>query len=405
MIVCDVARRLSDDGYGVSVVNVADDHVAALIDLGSATFTRTSEQLPSERLVMPRVVRFAGPRLVELVEEPARSLGPGEVRVATAYSGISAGTELTAYRGTNPYLTHRWDADDRLFVPGASTVSYPVDGWGYSEVGRVVEVAADVSGPAVGDLVWGIWGHREEAVVVAEAVRTHVLAPGSAPMTGVFARVGAIALNAVLASDVRLGETLVVFGQGVIGLLVTRLGVLSGAVVVAVDGVPARRAAALSAGAGQVLSPEVDVAATVRALTGHRGADVAVEISGSYRALHEAVRTVSVDGRVVAAGFYQGEGAGLRLGEEFHLNRVQVVASQIGGVPTGTASRWTVGRLQETFMRLVHDGRLDPVPLVTHVVPAAQVADAYELLDRAPGDALQVVLDFTAGDSPPAAEA
>jgi len=346
---------------------------------------------------MPRVVRFTSPRVVELAQESSPAVGRGEVRVQTLYSGISAGTELTAYRGTNPYLTRRWDSADRIFVPGASTVSYPVDGWGYSEVGRVVEIAADVSRPAVGDLVWGIWGHREEAVVAAERVRDHVLDPGSAPMAGVFARVGAIALNAVLASEVRLGECLVVFGQGVIGLLVSRLAALSGAEVVAVDAVPARQAAALAGGVRKVLSPEEDVAGMVRAMTGHRGADVAVEISGSYRALHEAVRSVGVDGRVVAAGFYQGDGVGLRLGEEFHLNRVQVVASQIGGVPAATAPRWSVERLQATFMSLVHDGRIDPVPLVTHLVAAAQAASAYELLDRAPGDALQVVLDFTDG--------
>ena len=46
------------------------------------------------------------------------------------------GTELTAYRGSNPYLTSTWDAERRLFVEGAPTFGYPVEGWGYSEVGR-----------------------------------------------------------------------------------------------------------------------------------------------------------------------------------------------------------------------------------------------------------------------------
>ena len=344
---------------------------------------------------MPLVVRFAGPGKVELAEEAAHPLAEGDVRVRTSYSGISAGTELTAYRGTNPYLLHRWEPDDRLFVPGAATVSYPIDGWGYSEVGQVVEAAPDVVEPSVGDVVWGIWGHREEAVIEADRLRGHVLPPGVPEVYGVFARVGAIALNATLASEARLGEWVVVFGQGVFGLLATRLAVLSGANVLAVDSIPARREAAVALGARQAALPSDDVARRLRQLTDGRGADVAVELSGSYRALHEAVRSVGVGGRVVAAGFYQGDGVGLRLGEEFHLNRVQIVASQIGGVPPAAAPRWTVERLQTTFMRLVADGRVDPGPLVTNTVAAAEVASAYDLLDRAPGDAMQVVIDFT----------
>jgi len=221
---------------------------------------------------MPYVVRFTAPGKVELAEEAAPPLGVCQVRVRTSFSGISAGTELTAYRGTNPYLTHRWDSDDRLFVPDVATVSYPIDGWGYSEVGQVVEAAPDVIEPKVGDVVWGIWGHRQEAVVEAGLLRDHVLPPGVPEMNGVFARVCAIALNAILASEVRLGEGLVVFGQGVIGLLATRLAVLSGADVFAVDSVPARREAALALGAREVASPSDDVVRRLRQVTGGRGA-------------------------------------------------------------------------------------------------------------------------------------
>jgi threonine dehydrogenase-like Zn-dependent dehydrogenase len=121
---------------------------------------------------------------------------------------------------------------------------------------------------------------------------------------------------------------------------------------------------------------------------------VAIELSGSYRALHEAIRTVRPEGVVVAAGFYQGDGVGLRLGEEFHHNRVSVVASQIGGVPRGMAGEWDVERLQLTFMEQVASDALDPLPLVSHRFAAADVADAFALLDQGSDDALQVVLDF-----------
>lgn len=368
----------------------------------------------------PVAVSFTGPRSVTLVEEARSPLLPGTVRVATLYSGISAGTEMTAYRGSNVYLTKLWDPARRLFTVGSQSFDYPVTGWGYSEVGEVVEVAEAVDGAdgaedadgaagaasssavAVGDVVYGIWGHRSEAVLPATALAGRRLPPGVDPVAGVFARVGAIALNAVLAADLHLGETVAVFGQGVIGLLTTRLAALSGARVVAVDALAPRLELAAALGAAHTVDASTGAdtggAGVAERIKAHvpDGADVSIEISGSYRALHEAVRSTAPGGRVVAAGFYQGEGAGLHLGEEFHHNRIQVIASQIGGVPSGLAGRWTPERLHRVFMGLVADGRLDVGPLVSHVVPCDDVVEAYRLIDEDPAKTLEVVLDFRA---------
>jgi 2-desacetyl-2-hydroxyethyl bacteriochlorophyllide A dehydrogenase len=333
----------------------------------------------------------------------------GHSRVRTLYSGISAGTEMTAYRGSNPYLTRTWDPARRLFSDGGHTFAYPLRGWGYSEVGVVVEVAEELTdeltgeltgnpvAPALapGDLVYGVWGHRSEAVLPTARLAQSVLPAESDPLHGIFVRVGAIALGAVLSADVHLGEHVAVFGQGVLGLLTTQLVILNGGNVIAVDTLPGRLTLARAWGARTVAAQVGDIAAAVRA---QADVDVAVEISGSYAALHEAVRTVGVGGRVVAAGFYQGEGVGLRLGEEFHHNRVHVVASQIGGVPAALRDRWTVERLHRVFAELMLAGRVDVAPLVTDVVPAADVATAFRLLDEHPQDALQVVLDFRTED-------
>ncbi|WP_405679328.1 zinc-binding alcohol dehydrogenase [Streptomyces sp. NBC_01511] len=368
---------------------------------------------------MERVVQFTAPRHVEVAAHASAPLPPGHLRVRTRYSGISAGTELTAYRGTNPYLTRTWDPDARIFRDGAAGIEYPVAGWGYSEVGEVTEVSPELererdrqlglglelegdrgTGPAVGlprvgDLVWGIWGHRSEGIVPVERMIGHTLPEGLEPLAGAFARVGAIAYNAVLAADIHIGEDITVFGQGVIGLLTTRLAQLNGARVTAVDALDGRLATARAYGASRTLNALTDaVAESVREATDGRGADVAIEISGAYPALHEALRSVTVGGRVVASGFYQGDGAGLRLGDEFHHNRVQLISSQIGGLPPQLAGRWTVERLQRTFLALVAEGRVDVASLVSHVVPAAEAADAYALLDERPADALQIVLEF-----------
>jgi 2-desacetyl-2-hydroxyethyl bacteriochlorophyllide A dehydrogenase len=353
------------------------------------------------------VVQFVGARRVEVVHVDDVPLPPASVRVRTLYSGISAGTELTAYRGTNPYLTRVWDERQRLFVTGEAgdaAPAYPLSGWGYSEVGTVTEVAADVAGrpgvPTVGEVVWGIWGHCSEVVLPASTVKDHVVPCGLDPLAATFARVGAVALNAVLAADVNLGETVAIFGQGVIGLLATRLATLSGARVVACDAIPARLKRAAEFGATATVDVSTTAAAeTVRSISAGRGADVAIDLSGNHHALHEAVRCVGVGGRVVAAGFYQGEAVGLRLGEEFHHNRVELVCSQIGGPPARLAGRWDQARMNHTFLRLAAAGEIDPACLVTHRVRVPDdVAAAYEMLDDRPAEALQVVLDYTDDD-------
>lgn len=350
---------------------------------------------------MPYGIELTAPRTVAVAEHPAEPLRPSAVRVRTLYSGLSAGTELATFRATSPYLNKTWDAHRRLFVAGDPTFGFPVSVWGYSEVGRVMECGDEVAGLAPGDLVWGIWGHRSEAVLDAERLTGHVLAEGTPPLQGVFARVGAVALNAIFAAEVRLGETVAIFGQGVIGLIATQLARAAGADVLAVDLQEGRLGRAADLGATPVPADDPPGAgAAVRERTDGRGADAAIELSGSYRALHEAIRSVGADGLVAAAGFYQGEARGLSLGEEFHHNRVRVVASQIGGVPTPMAPRWTPARLHATFMAMVQAGRVAVEPLVSHVVPAEEAQSAYDLLDRTDPSVLQVVLSFDEQERP-----
>jgi threonine dehydrogenase-like Zn-dependent dehydrogenase len=341
------------------------------------------------------VVRFTGPRQVDIREYVEPALDAHHVRLRTLYSGISAGTELTAYRGSNPYLAKRWDPARRLFVDGATTVDYPVEGWGYEEVGEVAEVGEQVADIAVGDVVWGAWGPRSTTVMRAEDAVPRLLATGVNPMLGIFSQVGAIALNTMLDADIHVGEYVAVFGQGAPGLLVTQLARLNGATVIAVDALPRRLELARALGAQHtLLAGQVPVGEEVKRLTEGRGADVSIEISGSYGALHEAIRATAYSARVVSAGFYQRDGAGLFLGEEFHHNRVQLVCSQISGIAPQHANRWDGMRLRQAFMRLATQGRLELESLVTHTFAAQDAGAAFQLLDQRPDQAVQVVLKF-----------
>jgi 2-desacetyl-2-hydroxyethyl bacteriochlorophyllide A dehydrogenase len=342
------------------------------------------------------VVTFEGRGAVALREEADPPLGADDVRLRTLYSGISAGTELTAYRGSNPYLDKGWDADRRLFVPGDdASIRYPVSGWGYEEVGSVEEVGDGVEAVGLGQVIWGTWGHRSRVVVKQAWAAARVLPAGTDPLVGVFSQIGSIALNAVLDANVHLGETVAVFGQGVPGLLVTQLLRISGATVIAVDAIPRRLELSRSLGADHVVDFAADSPAEiVKGLTQQRGADVSIEISGSSAALHEAIRATAYNSRVVASGFFQGPATSLALGEEFHHNRIEVVCSQISGVNRALDHRWDEARLQRTFMALAAERRVEVHPLISHTFPVERAADAFRLLDERPEETVQVVLDF-----------
>ena len=338
-------------------------------------------------LTAPRALCF------ELIEnEP---LGRDEVRIRTLFSGISAGTELTQYRGTSPFMHRRWDEERRLFVASETpSWPYPIRTLGYEEVGEIVEIGDDVADLDVGQRLYGTWNHKTHHIASADYARERLLPADADPRIGIFSHIGAVALNGIHDAEIRLGDTVAVFGLGVPGQIVAQAARASGARVIGVDPDPARRQTARSLGAAEVLDPaDIGAAEAIKALTGGRGADVCIEISGAAPALADAIRAVAYSARVVVMGFFQGEVA-LRLGEEFHLNRPQLISSQIGGVAPETSYRWSKPRLWRTAVELQHQGVLNLLPLISHVAPFAEAPALFARLDAGERNMLQAMLDF-----------
>jgi 2-desacetyl-2-hydroxyethyl bacteriochlorophyllide A dehydrogenase len=347
---------------------------------------------------MGKVVVFTSPRTVDFESFEDTPLGPREMRVRTLYSGISAGTELTAYRGSNPYLSKQWDSQKRLFLASESpSQPYPLSGWGYEEVGEVIEVSPDVTSLKAGDIVYGTWGHRTHHILQEEYARQRIKPEGLDPILAIYSHLGPIALNGILDANIHVGETVAVFGLGVVGQVIAQLARLSGAHVIGVDMLEKRLQLARELGAIEHgFNPgESSPAEKIKELTNGRGADVTFEASGNAHGLHEAVRATAYSARVVALGFYQGQAQGLSLGEEFHHNRISIVCSQISNVDPALSYRWDRLRLIHTIMDLQAQGSLNLRPVITHVIPFKDAAQAFRILDETPDQALQIVLDFS----------
>ena len=345
---------------------------------------------------MGKQLVLTGVRQLEFETFDDAPLQPDEVRIKTIYSGISAGTEMTQYRGTNPFMHKRFDEATRLYLESDTpSWTYPVPNLGYEEVGDVIEVGSAVADIPLGARVFGPWWHRTHFVADVEWVRQRLMPPGANPLIGIFSHIGAVALNGVHEGHVRIGDTVAVFGLGTPGQIVAQAARASGARVIAVDLHDARLDMAKRLGAHITLNPkQVKVAEEIKRLTDHRGADVVFEVSGSSIALNEAIRAVAYSARVVAMGLIQNEARGLYLSEEFHHNRVNLVCSQIGGVDPESKYRWDKLRLQQTAVRLQAEGILNLIPLVTHRAPFERAPELFELIDRAPENVVQAVIEF-----------
>jgi threonine dehydrogenase-like Zn-dependent dehydrogenase len=250
----------------------------------------------------------------------------------------------------------------------------------------------------VGDVVHVPLPHREtQTITIAdEPAAPWLRVPAEVePERAALLQSATIALQAVHDAQIKVGDRVAVLGLGTFGLLAVQLARLNGAAwIAAVDPIAERRDLASRFGAAHTLDPEAgDVGRAVKVASGE-GVDVAIEFSGRYAALHEAMRSVRLAGTVVAAGFYLGAADDLRLGEEWHHNRLTLVGSMSGWGAPHRDARWDRRRLRATALELFADRRLDVDAFVTHRIPFERAADAYEFIDRRPGEALRVLLTY-----------
>src|SRR5918911_1992246 len=325
---------------------------------------------------------FTAPRTAEFRSERVLPPGPGEARILTTASALSQGTEMLVYRGEVP-------ADLPLDLPTlVGSFGFPIK-YGYATIGCVSDVGAGVEDLAPGDPVFVHHPHQNVFVVPA---RMPVRLPdGLDPMLGLFIANLETALNVVHDTPLRLGETALIFGQGVVGLLVAQLLKLAGAgQVLAVDPLKKRRQLARTVGVDEAFEPGEDLAGHVLDATGGRGADVAVEASGSGAALQEAIDAVAAEGTVVVASWYGTKPVTLTLGERFHRGRIRLRSSQVGRINPSLGPRWDRARRMDTVLNLLP--RLHLKELISHRFLFDQAPDAYRLVDERSDEVGQVIL-------------
>jgi len=303
---------------------------------------------------MPKEFVLVAPRDIVFREYEEPPLKPNEVRLRTIISGVKTGTELNLYRGTTPFLDNRFDPEYRLFLPRTSESKenfwpHYLGSWGVAEV---IEVGKEVTQFRVGDRVHGGIKHRPTSVMPAD--KLYPL--GSLkPEAALFTDPSIFALTSCHDAGIKVGDRVAIFGMGVIGLIAVQIARMEGArEIFAVDLYEKRLKMAKQLGANVVLKADAcDAGLEIKKMTGKRGVDVAIEISGAYAGLQQAIRCVHVGGVVVAAAYYGGPGTALCLGAEWHHNRITMRSSMaVWGCPHRCYPMWDLSRIEETVIWL-----------------------------------------------------
>ena len=316
-----------------------------------------------------RAIVLEAPRSVTVREVALPELAEGEVLVRSCYSGISAGSELLAYRGeVDPELA----LDETIGTLGG-TFAYPFQ-YGYSSVGRIEHSRAGIP---EGSLVFAFHPHQDRFVIPA----ADVIPLGGAEFdarTATLLPLVETALQLSLDAGPVEHEPVVVTGLGVVGLLTAALLARSGAQVLAAEPRDWRRRAAAAFGITALAPSELD--AVVRAATGGRGVPVLVEASGNPHALASALALLAHEGTALVGSWYGCKPVPLPLGAEFHRRRLSIRSSQVSTIPAAQRGRWDVPRRRAMVLGLM--GELPLEQLATHTFGFAQAAEAFAAVDR-----------------------
>ncbi|MCS6882521.1 MAG: bi-domain-containing oxidoreductase [Oscillochloridaceae bacterium] len=384
-----------------------------------------------------------------VADVPPPALRPGGVLVAVAASLVSAGTERAMVTLAQASLLDkaRQRPDlarqvlEKVRQEGLLTTYQKVmtrldslSPLGYSCAGTVIAVGEGVADLQVGDAVAcagaGYANHAEVvfiprnlAVKIPPFQRPDPDSDPSHPQSKIqnpkshifeeaaFTTVGAIALQGLRQATPTLGETVIVIGLGLIGLITVQLLRANGCRVLGMDLSPARCELALRFGAIGAAASDEDMRALVARHTGGLGVDAALitASTSSSAPLRLAAELCRDRGRVVAVGlvglnvprklFYDKE-LDLRLSRSYGPGRYDPSYEEQGhDYPIGYV-RWTENRNMQAFLDLLAEGRVQVAPLITHRFPIAEAERAYALItgERA-SEALGVVINYPETDS------
>ncbi|HEY7044010.1 MAG TPA: zinc-binding alcohol dehydrogenase [Nocardioidaceae bacterium] len=330
----------------------------------------------------PAIV-FAEPKRIEIKEMDLPEVGPGQVGIRTAFSGVSQGTERWALTGRYGHYDHDYSA------------YYPCSP-GYQAAGVVDVVGSEVDSLATGDHVFTMGTHfadpvhkypgpcqaSHSAYLVANAAEVWRVDPGVDLAGASLFHMAGVSRHGVRLTGVEPDDLVVVIGLGMIGQMSAQAARHAGARVVATDLIRLRVEAAARHSADRGVDPEAESLEEVVRTEHPDGADVVIDTTGVARMFDRCLDLVKYEGKIVMQGYYPDP-----ISIDFHpthLKRPHVV------FPCG----WD-DEFNDDLADDMAKGSIAIDPLITHRMPYRDAHQVYELVVDHPEQSLGMVLDWS----------
>jgi predicted dehydrogenase/threonine dehydrogenase-like Zn-dependent dehydrogenase len=355
---------------------------------------------------------------IEIADVPCPMVKPGHLLIQSRASLISAGTERMLVEFSKGSLLAKARSQpervkqvlDKIkaegLLPTLEAVFARLDEpmpLGYCNAGVVVEVGAGVSEFKTGDRVAGNGAHAEMVCVPKNLC---VKIPEDVEdVEAAFTVLASIGLQGIRLLAPTLGETIVVTGLGLIGLISVQLLVNSGCCVLGID--PDRRRCELARQFGAEvfeLADGADPLAAAQAFTSNRGVDGVLITASSKDSgiVKQAAQMCRKRGRIILVGvvglelnrsdFYKKE-LSFQVSCSYGPGRYDSNYEEKGQDYPLPYVRWTQQRNFEAIVEMLASHRLDIRPLITSTIQHTDATQAYEILSER-RDALGIILTY-----------
>jgi 2-desacetyl-2-hydroxyethyl bacteriochlorophyllide A dehydrogenase len=333
--------------------------------------------------VKTHAVVFPEPKRVEIREMTVPEVGPDQVGIRTAFSGISQGTERWALTGRYGH----YDVDYSANFPCSP---------GYQAAGVVEQVGSQVTDIQEGDHVFTMGTHFVEpdhkypgpcqashsGYLVAAASEVWKVAPEVDLAGASLFHMAGVARHGIRLTGMAEGDLVAQIGLGMIGQMSAQAARRVGARVIATDLIPERVALAAEHSADRAVDGNTESLEDVVREEKPEGADVAIDTTGVSSMFDRCLGLIREEGRIAMQGYYPDP-----ISIDFHPTHLR---RPLVSFPCG----WD-DQFNDVLADDMATGRIAIDPLITHRIPFTEAESAYELVVEHPERSMAMVFDWT----------
>ncbi len=296
-----------------------------------------------------------------------------DVIVQTEFSTISCGTEKANIIG-EPSVSISSKENEPVVFPRYS---------GYSSSGVVVNKGSAVTSVEIGDRVAMSWSLHKKFNKIHEFNICKIEGNNASMQDAAMCHIGIFPMAALRKTKLEIGESMMVMGLGILGLMAVQFSKCAGAVpIIAVDPVKERREKALKFGADYALDPfEKDFVNRVKEIT-NGGVNTAIEVTGLGTGLNQCLDCMKKFGRIALLGCTRDKNFTVDYYRKIHGPGITIVGAHTMARPDAESSPHAFTQKDDikTILKLCQMGRINLSDMVDEVYSPYDCEEVYTRL-------------------------